>query len=66
MGGFDGVQVLALDVLDQRQLQHLRIGDFLNHHRNFGQSSQLGRSPAALAGDNLVMHRRAAARSAAE
>ena len=54
MGGLDRVQIFTLNVLDQRQLQHLRIGDILNDHRNFREPGELGGAPSALAGDDLV------------
>ncbi len=55
MGGFDGIQVLALDVLDQRDFQQLRIRDILDDYDgNFGNLGELGGTPAALARDDLI------------
>ena len=48
------VQVLALEVFDQRHLQRDFLGNFANDDRYARQCRPLGRSPAALAGDQLV------------
>ena len=55
MSGFDRVEVFALDILDQRQFQQQRIGDFLDHHRDFIQTRQFGGSPAAFPGNQLKL-----------
>ena len=51
---FDRVQILALDIFDQRNLERFRIGKFADHHGDFVQSCALGGTPAALAGDDLI------------
>ena len=53
MGGFNRAEVLALDVFYQGDLQELRLGDFLNHHRNVRKTGQVRRTPSALPGHNL-------------
>jgi len=53
--GLDRVQVLALDVLNERQFEHLRLCHFLNHDRHFGQSGYLGCAPTAFARHHLVL-----------
>ena len=54
-GGFlDGVEVFALDVLDERHRKRRFIRDIPDQHRHFFQSRLLGRSPSSLASDDLV------------
>jgi hypothetical protein len=48
------VEVLALDVLDQRHRHHGAVVDHPHHHRHLGQARALAGAPAALAGDDLV------------
>ena len=48
------VQVLALDVLDQRHRQRRRVRNLLDEHRDFGEAGHLRRAKAALARDDLV------------
>ncbi len=50
----DRVEVLALDVLEQGDLERLGIGKIAHDHRHFVESRLLGRAPAPLAGDDLV------------
>src|SRR5207253_4097002 len=50
----DRVEVLALDVLDQRDLERLVVGDLANHHGQLTQPRLLRRPPSALAGDEHV------------
>ena len=52
-GLLDGVQVGALDVLDDRDLEHLGVGKVADDHRKVVQLGDLGRAPAAFAGDDL-------------
>jgi hypothetical protein len=47
-------QLLALDVLDQRQLQQPLVGHVAHHHRHGGEARFARGTPAALAGDDLV------------
>src|SRR6185503_14027320 len=54
------VQVLALDVLDERQLEQLLpVGDIANHHWDLVQAGSLRRTPAPFAGDDAVRRSRA-------
>src|SRR5690349_24298660 len=50
---FERVQVLPLDILDERQLRDGRFVDLANDCRNRVQARPLRRSPAALPGDDL-------------
>ena len=54
LGFFERGQVLALDVLDQRQLQHLGLVDVADDHRQLGDAGTNRRLVAALASDDLV------------
>src|SRR5439155_14645234 len=56
----DRVEVLALDVLDQRQLEGLLLRDLPDHHRQLAQAGPLRRPPPPLAGDQHVAVVRAA------
>jgi len=51
---FQRVEVLALDILDQRHGDDGAVVQFAHHHRHLGQAGQLGGAPAAFAGDDLV------------
>ena len=53
---FDRVEVLALDVLDERDLQRVALGHHLfDDDRDGGQAGLLRGAEAALAGDELVL-----------
>ncbi len=54
---FDRVEVLALDVLDQRDLGRAAIVHLADDHRNLVQLRRLRCTPAPLAGENLVASR---------
>src|SRR5262249_48671646 len=54
-GRFDGIQVFALNIFDERQLQHLPVGDLLYHDGHLGKPRNLGRPPAPFTGNNLVL-----------
>ena len=55
VGLFDRVQVLALDVLDQRDLKHVAIGHrFLDDHRHGVQTSLLRRTEPPLTCNETV------------
>ncbi|MEZ5285448.1 MAG: hypothetical protein R2712_11725 [Vicinamibacterales bacterium] len=54
LGLFERRQVLALDVLDQRELQHLRLVDVPHDDRELREAGLDGGVVAALAGDDLV------------
>jgi hypothetical protein len=47
------VQILALDILDQRQLGRSRFIDFPDDRRDGMEASPLRRAPTPLTGDNL-------------
>ena len=49
------VEVGALHVLDDRQLEHLGVGERAHHRRQRMHAGELRRPPAALAGDDLVV-----------
>ena len=56
-GLLDGVQVLALDVLDERHLEQAPFvggGHIADDDRDAAQAGQLGGAPAPLARDDLV------------
>ena len=55
----DRVEVLALHVLDDRDLERLVVGDLDRHDRHVVQAGALRRAPAPLAGDDLEVVRRA-------
>ena len=52
-----GGQVLPLQILDERHLQRLAVGEIADEHRHFVQPRPLRRPPAPLAGDNLERRR---------
>ena len=54
-GFLDGVEVLALEVLDQGGGHGLRVGKGSQQHRDFVQPGGLRGAPAAFAGDDLVI-----------
>ena len=54
-GLFHGVEILALEVLDQGQLHHLAIVGLENSHRDLLQPCKARCAPSALAGDDLVV-----------
>ena len=49
------VQVLPLEVFDKAQLQHFAVVRLDDDHRHLPAARQLGRPPAALPGDDLVV-----------
>jgi len=51
---FERVQVLALDVLDERHRDGGFVGDAADDRRHGGESGNLRRAPAAFAGDDFV------------
>ena len=53
LGFFERRQVLALQVLDQRQLEHLGVVDVADDHRQLAQADLDRRLVAPLAGDDL-------------
>ena len=53
-GHFNGGEILALDVLDQRNFQQLLVGKLLDDHWNPGQAAKLRGPPPAFACYQLV------------
>ena len=53
-GFFNGIEIGALDVLNQGQLEHLLITGSAHDDRGFREPDFLGGPPSALAGDELV------------
>jgi hypothetical protein len=53
-GFLERAQVLALDVLDQRDRERGVVVHVAHDARHLGEARELGRAPAALAGDDLV------------
>jgi len=54
LGFLDGIEVFALDVLNEREFQHLFIRDIADDGRDLQRSSQLSRSPSAFPSDDLI------------
>ena len=52
---FDRVEVFALEVLDERELQHVLIGRFADNDRRLRQPRPLRRPPAAFASDEFKL-----------
>ena len=55
MGDFDGVEVLALDVLDEGDFHQAVVGEVLNDDGDFLEAGDLGGTETAFAGDQLVV-----------
>src|SRR4051812_46013000 len=53
LGLLDRVEVLALDILDQRDLERLLVAEFAHDGGDFVEPGALRRAPAPLAGDDL-------------
>jgi len=52
----DGIEVLALNVLDQRDLEHLLVCHArLDHRTDRLETRDLRSAPAAFAGDELIL-----------
>ena len=62
LGFFERRQVLALKILDERDLDDLVVVHLANDDRNLAQADLDGRLVAALAGDDLEPASRAAGR----
>src|SRR3954462_7641462 len=58
-GFLDGVEVGALDVLENSVFERGLVVDLYNRDRNCMEADQLGRAPAPLAGNDLVSVRQA-------
>ena len=54
---FDRVQVFALQILDEREFEHLLVACRAHDDRRFDQADLLRRAPAAFAGDDFEMPR---------
>jgi hypothetical protein len=54
MGHLDRVEILALHVLDERELELVAGGQLPDHRRHAFEPGQLGGTDAPLAGDELV------------
>jgi hypothetical protein len=54
MGDLDGVEILALYVLDQRDFEQVLIGNMLDHGRDVGKAGEFPGAPAAFASDELI------------
>src|SRR5262245_3555663 len=52
--GFDGIEVLALNILDQGDFQKTFIRDLLDHDGHFRDTCELGCPPAAFPCDELI------------
>ena len=53
LGLLDRVEILALDILDERDLERLGVAEVADDRRNFVQPRPLRRPPAPFAGDDL-------------
>src|SRR5207249_11536378 len=51
----DRIEILALEVLNQRQLKHGPVISFSQDDRHFGQPKQLGGAPSPFTSDKLEM-----------
>jgi hypothetical protein len=54
LGDLNGIQILALDVLNEGDFHEPVVGIVLNDDRNLGKAGKFGGAPAALSGDELV------------
>ena len=54
LGGLERIEVLALEVLDERELELVAIGELADDGRDPLQAGRLGGAEATLAGDELV------------
>jgi hypothetical protein len=54
LGDLNGIQILALDVLNEGDFHEAVVGIVLNDYRNLGKAGKFGGAPAALSGDQLV------------
>ena len=54
-GGLHRVEIFALDVLNQRDLEQAILGDFADHDRNCGHSGEFGGAPPSLTRHQLVV-----------
>lgn len=54
LGLLDGVEIGALEVFDERELEDLSVGSLADDGGRVGEAEACGGAPAALAGDELV------------
>src|SRR5580658_4778909 len=54
VGGFDRIEVFALDILDEGKLEHPRIRDILDDDGHLSDTCELCGAPSALPGDDLI------------
>ena len=54
-GLFNGIEILALEILDEGELEDLAVGGFPDDDRSFPELEFGGGTPAAFAGDELVL-----------
>ncbi len=54
-GLLDGVEIGALDILDDGEFERLGVGHLAHHHRHVVELGHLGRAPAPLARDDLEL-----------
>src|SRR3979411_1958885 len=50
----DGIEIGALQILDERKLENFQISRLANDYWNFGQAYFLRRAPTPLAGDQFM------------
>jgi hypothetical protein len=54
LGLLDGIEVFALEILDQGEFEGGAIIGLTDHHGDFGEAEELSGAPAAFAGDEFV------------
>ena len=54
LGFLDRVQILALDIFDQRDLERGGVVEVAHDNRDFMETRALGGAPAALTGNDLI------------
>src|SRR5262249_12323165 len=52
--GFDGIEILALDVLDERNFHQAIVGNIADDDRDHSDARELRGAPTPLAGDKLI------------
>ena len=55
LGFFERIEILALQIFDQRQLQHGAIIRLTDDHRHLAQTQKLRRAPASFTGDEFEL-----------
>jgi hypothetical protein len=54
VGDFDGVEIFALDVLDESDFHEAVVGEVLDDGGDMGERGEFGGTPASFTGDELV------------